>query len=140
MNTKQFQYYLDLYGSDWQQWPESLREAAQSAASKHPELIEAAQKLESLMKDADDIPAREGMAERIIAASLRTAPSKTREDASIGLKDWLKNLLHFKPAFALATLLVVGFIGGFWLRGDLSSQGTNDDLASLLYNEEQVLW
>jgi len=96
--------------------------------------------LETLLKAQAAIPPREGLAERIIAASLKVTPVTAEEPAESGFSEWLRGLWRPRPAFALASLLVLGFIAGFWLRGDLSTSGTSPELASLLYNEENVLW
>ncbi|MCE9625130.1 MAG: hypothetical protein K8R69_06730 [Deltaproteobacteria bacterium] len=96
--------------------------------------------MELLLKSQGKVPPREGLAERILAASLEVTPLIAEEPAELGFSDWLRGLWRPRPAFALASLLVLGFIAGFYLRADLSTSGTTPDLASLLYHEENVLW
>ncbi|MFO1462638.1 MAG: hypothetical protein U1F66_02600 [bacterium] len=138
MTQQEFQKYLQLYGADWKDWPEALRAAGKQAAALFPQLWEEERRFETMLRQAETIPAPGGLAERILKAS-RGLPQA--EAASVqGLRDWLQSLWQPKPALALVSLLVIGFVAGFWLRGDLSTKGGSQELASLLYNEEQVLW
>lgn len=135
MNAKEFERCLDLYGADLERWPEALQVGGRQAAAAFPDLLETAREMESMLRAEDPIPTREGLAERIIAASLRTPPAK---DAS--WKDWWRGLWRPVPALTFASLLMIGLATGYWLRSEVPSNGNGNDLASLLYSEEQILW
>lgn len=56
------------------------------------------------------------------------------------LGTWLRELWSPKPAFALACLLIIGFTVGFFTNPNSENGSQDTELASLLYNDEEILW
>jgi len=134
INQKDFARYLALYGPAVEQWPDSVR-AEGLRMRQHPEaaaLIGQQSRLETLLRNYPVEPPRAGFAERIIAATKYATPSPVS-----GFGAWLHAALaEFmlpRPAFALASLLALGFVIG--LSAPAPTVSGDDDLSLQTYLE-----
>lgn len=119
MNTKDFQRYLAVYGSDIDVWPEKARRRARAALQRNRDLAawQGQEKaLELALRTYDVQACADDLASRIVSKSCRM------EQCSAGTSYSASRLLFprlislswpLRPATALALLALLGFLASF---------------------------
>lgn len=134
MKPETFDECLNLYGADLERWPPPLRAQALMALQDSPPLqqrLEEERGFEDLLSSAQAPPPPGDFARRILAAAEDTTQK--------GLRSRWAELFSFKPAFALACLLLLGFMLGIWAGTRETRNAASTDLASL-YNDGETSW
>lgn len=143
MKLKQFGEYVSLYGADWERWPSQLRAEAQTAVSEQKDFAELWSKeiqIQDHLQVGRSIAPSPDFSERIIRAA-RSLPQIDEKSSSAipRLQSW-RDLFRPRWALAFSFLLMLGFVSGYLLRFDSISNNSESELASLLYNQEKILW
>lgn len=132
LTEKQFEHYLMLYGTDLDQWPETLRMGALCAVSSDPAfdaLIIRHQYFEEMLlaNDVAEAPSPD-FSDRI----LRAARSLGRK-ANISIMDWIAGLFSDfslpQPAYVAAICMVLGLGLGLGNAEISSNPGALEQIA-----------
>lgn len=122
MKQELFEHYLNIYGSSVDQWPEPVASEALRALSHSAflrELLQQEIQLERHLRTAAEVSVPSSLAERIIA---QNTVRKVPVPMSLTLGEWLSRLfVEFympRPAFAIASLLLLGMVTGFTIPAD----------------------
>jgi len=137
MTTEEFQDFLSLYGSDLSTWPDDIRRAAEAVIAADPSMnsLIASEKVFEEIAAARRVPADDGFAARVVAASAHKASRKGRPGCTGGLAGFLYDLRQMLPApvpscAVLSCAVLVGFALGWLAQTDSSSETV---LQSVLY-------
>jgi len=143
MKREEFQKYLDLYGSQFKNWPDEIRDLAEKSLTDSPEfqaLLAQAKELESFLKLEEVPEPSPQLVERIVGATRGLVQEELPESEKFTLGDWFRSLWRPQAVVSLAMILVVGFGIGYFANLNNQSASSGTELASLLYNDEAILW
>lgn len=143
MNLDEFKKYLAIYGADLESWPEEIKERAKDALQTSIELkdlLEAERHFERMLQQRKMEEPSSDLAQRIITAAGSQGRETSERPERLSFGEWLAGLWSPKPAFALAIILILGFGIGYVSNLSLQNGTQETDLASLLYNDEGILW
>ena len=143
MKFKQFREYVSLYGADWERWPSQLRAEAQSAVSEQNDFAELWSKeiqIQDHLQARRSLSPSPDLSERIIRAARSLPQIDEKSSSAISLLQSWRDLFRPRWALAFSFLLMLGFVSGYLLRFDSISYDSESELASLLNDQEKILW
>jgi len=146
MDLKEFKKNVLAHGSDLGNWPEQIRETGQKAldgAAELRALLADAERFEGVLKTRRYEEPGEGLAERIISASVKKKKAPSTRNGLFS--ELLQEFWFPKPALtavfvSLFFALIIGFTVGFLnSSGYVSAEQDETNLQNLLYYEGEVL-
>jgi len=147
IDMKEFKEYLLVYGADMSQWPEEIREAAQTELEHSTELqtiVEDSMQFEKVLQNRNYEEPDRDLSERIITASLRQEHIAQRDPRTF-LSFIFQELALPKPALKAVSVLIVsvlmiGFAIGYTNPlEDVTNAQEQTNLEEFLYYEGEIL-
>jgi len=116
VDLKEFEQYLDARGSDWSNWPESIRDQAQSLVSELSEarqLFEEVEEFDILLAKGSVVSVPTSLRNEIFRRTIRKS---SEAEQSLDAATWIDSIFaHIWRPIAVAFLpLAIGLAVGFF--------------------------
>lgn len=142
ISVEEFRRYLDLYGSNLDRWPEQVRDSAREmteVSQQFRKMVEAETRFEETLNLREVEAPDNGLENRIIASAKTQGEAGARSSLSGYLGDIFRSFYLPNPAFALALMLVIGILIGYF-TSSVNSVNGNDQLitSQLTFYEGEI--